>query len=168
MGRVLYSLSNDTVKLEVYEDVVVITRKGLWSYLEGTRGGRRIPIDTIGYIKLGKPGVFSDTVLEFGVPGSDKNSTFENTFPYDAQDYRIAEEIKDFIERKIIERGKEKRVTSYNQLSIADEIRKYKELFDMGAITEEEFNVAKKKLLNKWDIGWSLKGDKFLWEIRRL
>ena len=53
MGRVLYSLSNDTVKLEVYEDVVVITRKGLWSYLEGTRGERRIPIDTIGYIKLG-------------------------------------------------------------------------------------------------------------------
>ncbi len=31
--------------------------------------------------------------------------------------------------------------------SIADEIRKYKELLDMGALTEEEFVAAKKKLL---------------------
>ena len=29
----------------------------------------------------------------------------------------------------------------------ADEIRKYKELLDMGAITQEEFDAMKKRLL---------------------
>ena len=32
--------------------------------------------------------------------------------------------------------------------SVADEIKKYKELLDIGAITEEEFESQKKKLLN--------------------
>ena len=33
-------------------------------------------------------------------------------------------------------------------LSNIEEIKKYKELLDMGAITEEEYNDKKKKLLN--------------------
>ena len=35
-----------------------------------------------------------------------------------------------------------------NSLSPADEIKKYKELLDMGAITPEEFEKKKKQLLN--------------------
>ena len=34
------------------------------------------------------------------------------------------------------------------QTSTADELRKYKELLDMGAITQEEFEAKKKELLN--------------------
>lgn len=33
------------------------------------------------------------------------------------------------------------------QYSVADEIKKYKELLDMGAITHEEFNIKKKQIL---------------------
>lgn len=32
--------------------------------------------------------------------------------------------------------------------SVADEIKKFKELLDLGAITEEEYNAKKKELLN--------------------
>lgn len=37
---------------------------------------------------------------------------------------------------------------SKSSLSVADEIKKYKELLDMNAITEEEFEKKKKELLN--------------------
>ena len=40
------------------------------------------------------------------------------------------------------------RVTSGTSFSTADEILKYKNLLDMGAITKEEFNAKKKELLN--------------------
>ena len=33
-------------------------------------------------------------------------------------------------------------------VSNAEELKKYKELLDMGAITEDEYNAAKKRLLN--------------------
>ena len=36
---------------------------------------------------------------------------------------------------------------SQGSLSAADEIKKFKELFDSGIITEEEFNAKKKQLL---------------------
>ena len=39
-------------------------------------------------------------------------------------------------------------VNNASNISTADEIRKYKELLDCGAITEEEFNAKKKELLN--------------------
>lgn len=38
--------------------------------------------------------------------------------------------------------------SSYTNISNADELKKYKELLDMGAITEEEYNDKKKKLLS--------------------
>ena len=34
------------------------------------------------------------------------------------------------------------------QLRDAEELRRYKELLDMGAITQEEFDAKKKELLN--------------------
>ena len=37
--------------------------------------------------------------------------------------------------------------TNNSQLSVADEIKKYKELLDMGAITQEEFDKKKSQLL---------------------
>jgi len=42
----------------------------------------------------------------------------------------------------------EKAVDAASAFSPADEIKKYKELLDMGAITQEEFEAKKKQLLN--------------------
>ena len=38
--------------------------------------------------------------------------------------------------------------TSQNNLSVADELKKYKELLDLGILTQEEFEKQKSKLLN--------------------
>ena len=35
-----------------------------------------------------------------------------------------------------------------SSVSVADEIKKFKELLDIGAITQEEFDAKKKELLN--------------------
>lgn len=43
---------------------------------------------------------------------------------------------------------KEKTIESKATLGVADEIKKYKELLDSGAITQEEFEQKKKQLLN--------------------
>lgn len=53
---------------------------------------------------------------------------------------------------KVTKNQKEKRDNIlngvYGNISIADEIKKYKELLDCEAITKEEFNIQKERLLN--------------------
>lgn len=48
---------------------------------------------------------------------------------------------------KLIKMPKEKVNEESESISVPDEIRKYKELYDDGIITEEEFNTKKKQLL---------------------
>jgi len=43
----------------------------------------------------------------------------------------------------------ENKVIIQNNFSVADEIKKFKELLDAGVITQEEFDIQKSKLLNK-------------------
>ena len=42
----------------------------------------------------------------------------------------------------------QEQLTSNSNFSVTDEIKKYKELLDMGAITQEEYERKKKELLN--------------------
>jgi Short C-terminal domain len=37
---------------------------------------------------------------------------------------------------------------NYNNISAADELKKYKDLLDSGAITEAEYNLQKSRILN--------------------
>ena len=46
-----------------------------------------------------------------------------------------------------IERNKAPQETVVQQVSVADELKKFKELLDMGVITQEEFDAKKKQLL---------------------
>ena len=48
-------------------------------------------------------------------------------------------------------------VVVQNAASAADELRKFKELMDMGVITQEEFNQKKKQLLGFWSKKHNLK-----------
>lgn len=49
---------------------------------------------------------------------------------------------------KTKEDSSQKEDSTQSTCSVADEIKKYKDLLDSGAITDEEFEKAKKKLLN--------------------
>ena len=57
------------------------------------------------------------------------------------------EEIRDYVEKRILELAKPQAAVVMQQTSAADEIIKFKNLLDMGVITQEEFDAKKKQLL---------------------
>lgn len=76
----------------------------------------------------------------------------ENTISLLAGDERIiqqANEVVEFINQKIreVKAGTKTAPTVIQQISAADELKKFKELLDMGIITQEEFDAKKKQLL---------------------
>ena len=72
----------------------------------------------------------------------------ENSFTFDTTKVsnEQMEEVANYV-KKQVETYKNAGTVQVNNFSMADEIRKYKELLDMGAITQEEFDVKKKELL---------------------
>ena len=68
----------------------------------------------------------------------------ENTVMFVKKEQKMADEIKEYIEGFLANKGKSQVAAT---ISGADEILKYKELLDQGIITEEEFQEKKKQLL---------------------
>lgn len=98
-----------------------------------------------------KPGtLWTNGYIQITVPGGleSKKGLFdatqdENTVIFSKKNNELVDQIKSKIEELI-----SRQHTGYiNQLSPADEIRKYKELLDDGLITQEEFEKKKKQLL---------------------
>ena len=50
-------------------------------------------------------------------------------------------------DKEFEEMKKQQNISNQQPVSVADELKKFKELLDMGILTEEEFNVKKKELL---------------------
>lgn len=140
-------------QLQLYEDKVIIIRKGVLSKLtQGFfKGDKTIYLSQISGIQL-KPGTnLTNGYIQFTLSGGNENTKGimkatkdENTVMFAKKNNKLVEEIKNEIERL-------KRATQspgvVMQASAADEIRKYKQLFDDGIILEEEFNSKKKALL---------------------
>lgn len=87
--------------------------------------------------------------------GNNKTSNFfnENSFTYEPQNItnEEMEKVVAYI-RERVEACKEAKnnpviAAPVAAVSVADEIKKFKELLDMGAITQEEFDAKKKQLL---------------------
>lgn len=75
----------------------------------------------------------------------DMTSFVENQLNLVSQQIEIA--MNDFIRNKDLSICSSTPSTSSLTISPADELKKYKELLDMGAITQEEFELKKKQLL---------------------
>ena len=154
MGRYLY----------VYEDKCVIkTKASVGSFVTGnvSDGEKTVYyMDCIG-VQFKKSGL-QVGYLQLETASStmnNKNNNFfnENSFTFNskASDERMASnermaEIADFVKRKV-EECKRKGTTGStiinNTVSDADELMKFKNLLDMGVITQEEFDAKKKQIL---------------------
>lgn len=79
-----------------------------------------------------------------------KQSNFfnENSFTFDTtvQTNDKMREVADYVRSKV-EEAKNGGQTTAKEVSAADELKKFKELLDMGIITQEEFDAKKKQLL---------------------
>lgn len=144
--------------LDIYEEKIVITAKvTIGSFLTGnvTDGEKTIYFcDCIG-IQFKQCG-FAIGYLQFETAGGIMNNRAdnffnENTFTWDTtvQDNEFMQSVANYCKRRVDECKSGKNVASpvAAQITPADEIKKYKELLDMGAITQAEFDMKKKQLL---------------------
>lgn len=137
--------------LEVYEDKVTITPKGVTGFLaKGLKGTKTIPLFSISAIQFKKSGITSG-YLQFTVPGGNESKAGLTAAPYDENSFIFrgknekALEIKEYIEERI-QQLRNPRVTSSGP-SLSDELQKLADLKAQGILSEEEFQTAKRRLI---------------------
>ena len=154
-----YSLTSHTgTTLVVYEDYIVLDYVPVGSVIAnalkgGGNGGKHIDIVDLTAIQFREPSGVTVGFIQFTFPGSGESKqgvrdalSDENSILISVQNLAVAKEIVAYIEK----RRKELRApqqTVIQHTSAADELKKFKELLDMGVITQEEFDAKKKQLL---------------------
>lgn len=144
--------------LEVYDTYLIINhmQSGFMSNAVngGALGGKRIDLKNLTSIQFREPSGFTVGFIQFAYPGSIESKggvsamiNDENSIPIQPSLVEQAREIVDFIQKRKDELSVPQASTIIQQTSAADELKKFKELLDMGIITEEEFNAKKKELL---------------------
>lgn len=141
-------------QLTVYEDRVIIERGGALGFLtQGLSGAKTIPMDSIMSVQFKEGNMWTNGFIQFGIMGGKEarggvfNATQdENTVMIKAATNDEACVIKNYIEGIILNRSKNKG-TVVQQASPAEELKKFKELLDMGVISQAEFDAKKKQIL---------------------
>lgn len=138
--------------LTLYEDRVTIEPKGIGKLNKGLlKGKKEILIDSISAIQF-KPGTFAlNGYLQFTLAGGNESTRGaleaakdENSIIIKKKQNKDAE----FIKEKIYElKAARSGVGQVQPTSNFAQIKELKELLDMGAITQEEFDAKKAELL---------------------
>ncbi len=149
-------LYNNIVDFELLEDGASVSKGGLGRAVVGgalfggvgaivgaTTGKKSNSVCTNLQIKVTTNS--SDRPLFYITLINNTSGIKKNGFIYQTA-FGNAQQILSKFQTIISELSKEQPIVSNN--SAADEIKKYKELLDIGAITKEEFDAKKKELLN--------------------
>lgn len=149
----VYTMKGVQDVLQVFEDKVTITPKGVLGFLnKGIKGRKEIPFASIVAVQFREAGALLSGYLQFTIPGGNESrggifaaTKDENTFMFAGRDNNaLAIEIKEYIDRALQE-SRTSRATE--PTSVADELRKLSMLKDDGLLSEEEFKAAKSKLI---------------------
>lgn len=154
----VFSFTNNTgTTMRVYEDYVTIKHSGIINALAkgGAKGEKRILYNSIMAVEYKKATTIAPGFIQFSIPGADRMggnlsaAADENSIIFDASKNQTTQQIVDYIERRRIEISKPQviQVTQKQQTFSVDEIKKLKELLDMGIISQEEFAAKKKQIL---------------------
>ena len=142
--------------LFVYKDRIVIKHQGVLNLMAmGIKGDKTLYYSDITAIQYKRPGALAGHI-QFSILGGVEHTggvfsagSDENTITINSGTEVLAEKVVDYINQKLKECKAAKNCgTVIQQISAADEIKKYKELLDMGIITQEEFDAKKKQLLD--------------------
>ncbi len=145
--------------LEIYDTYIIINhmQTGFMNNAlnGGALGGKKIDIKNLTSIQFREPAGFTVGFIQFAYPGSVESKggvaamiNDENSIPIQPSMVEQAREIVSFIEKRKDELTAPQANTVIQQTSAADEIKKFKELLDMGVISQEEFDAKKKELLS--------------------
>lgn len=141
--------------IRVYKDkAVIIVKVGFGSFLTGNAsdGEKTIYYKDVISVQFKKSGVaigYLQLETASATMNNKHNNFFnENSFTFDTTKVsnEKMEEVANYVKKRV-ETYKTAETVQVNNFSMADEIKKYKELLDIGAITQEEFDVKKKELL---------------------
>jgi hypothetical protein len=150
----VYTMKGVQDLLEVFEDRIAITPKGLLGFLnKGIKGTKEIPFASIVAVEFKRAGLVFSGYLQFTIPGGNESRggmfaamQDENTFMFaHSKNNAIAEEIKNYIDASIRKSRSPQAESSPTNLS--DELRRLADLREKGALSEDEFQAAKKKVL---------------------
>lgn len=142
--------------LDVYGDRIVISIKpGIGSLLTGNASDGEKTIyyrDAVG-VQFKKSGIMIG-YLQIETASSQMNNQnsnlySENSFTFDTSKVsnQKMEEVADYVKQRVAE-IKNAASTPVATISPADELKKFKELLDMGVISQEEFDAKKKQILD--------------------
>lgn len=136
--------------LIVYQDKVIIAHNSPYK----SRVEKTIYLSNVTAVQLRKPTFFKYGYIQFTIPGGGENAEVDkwqindNCVPFTSHPTtENAEEIVEYLNKRIQELQNTTQNSNSYQISSADEIKKYKELLDNGIITQEEFEAKKKQLL---------------------
>ncbi len=139
-------------QIEVYENKIIIKRKGLLAFAtQGFKGEKEIFINQISSVQLKKASMLINGYIQFTFMGGKeaKGGLFQAGSDENSVLFRVSQQ-KDFEKVKsAIENIISKSLVNNTQQSgsSADEIKKFVKLKNEGVITEEEFQKKKKELL---------------------
>ncbi len=145
--------------LEVYENYMIINHMQVGSLMTniargGALGEKRINYTDLTSVQFREPSGMAVGFIQFAYPGSIENKggifdmiNDENSIPIQPSMVSEAREIVHYIEQRKAELKNIPQGGGIQQASGADELKKFKELLDMGIITENEFEAKKKQIL---------------------
>lgn len=144
-------------KLTVYEDRIIIKHKGVLNFMSmGIHGDKTIYLSDLTAIQYKAGGALSGH-LQFSLLGGNESrggvlsaASDENTITFGADKNNEAQKIHEYLNNKLREIKANKNapiIQAVPATSAADELKKFKELLDMGVISQEEFDAKKRQLL---------------------
>ena len=154
MDNAKFVLDGFKGQLKVYENRVEINKKGS-GFITGNTC-KTLPMANIMSVSVTPSTIWARGFIEFTVPGGKDSRNIEealrneNALPLNAAGQNdLALQIKAYVEKQIMECASNKGGTTIVQQasSPAEELKKMKELLDMGIITQDEFDAKKKQLL---------------------
>lgn len=159
-NEMIYEVDGNMGKtLKVYEDRCIIsTKAGVKAALFGNplSGDKEFYFKDLTSVQFKNLGMTTG-FLQFEYAGSHSGSNFlsENSFTFSAsigtaKYNKLKEEmpgIYEDIRKRINDAKNAQNAPVVAALSPADELKKFKDLLDMGAITQEEFDAKKKQIL---------------------
>lgn len=156
MSEIIQQLYGVNGQLELYNDKVVIKRKGTISkFTQGFfKGDKTIFLNQVSGIQVKPGGWATNGYIQFTISGGNESrkgildaAIDENTVMFKKKDNMLVNNIKSKIEEIKVSYMQPQIVN--NQVSSADEIMKYKQLLDQGIISQEEFDNKKSQLIGR-------------------
>lgn len=150
----IYTMKGVQDLLEIFEDKLAITPKGVLGFLnKGLKGRKEIPFASIVAVQFREAGTVLSGYLQFTIPGGIENrgglfaaTGDENTFMFaHKKNNGLAIEIKEYIDSAVRESRTPQAIAP--TASLSDELQKLAKLKEQGILSEEEFQAAKKKLI---------------------